>query len=126
MNNVAMNNLTAQQQAAADERALEEQFGCSLQLCDYVDFNPAFLTGSDVMDSGKYIKAQAEDGRRMIVVGTPSGDITLVEQYPLGHGPFALVVVAHEAVGPIEAPKTLSDFARLVVDTIPAIIAKKA
>lgn len=119
-----MNDLTVSQQAAVNERAMEEQFGCSLQLCDYVDFNPAFLTGSDQMESGKYIKAQAEDGRRMIVVGTPSGDITLVEQYPLGHGPFALVIVAHEAVGPLEAPTTLSDFARLVVETIPAIIAR--
>jgi hypothetical protein len=105
-----MNDLTAVQQAAANEQALEDAFTNTLtKILDFTPFSEDWV----VEDEGeKYIfaiihhplaigevgKSQTEDGRRIIMVGTRVGVVAMCETNALGHGPFALDVHAPESL----------------------------
>ena len=102
-----MNDLTVAQQAAANEQALQDAFTNALtRILDFIPFQPEWLIGvTDLsrivyfdLPAGEVRKTQAEDGRRIIIVGTPIGCVAMHERNVLGHGPFVLDVEAREAV----------------------------
>lgn len=120
-----MNTLTASQKLAMDEQALEAQFGNMLPLADYVTFTPSILEGGLALENGKVRKAQTEDGRRMMIFGTRFGDVVLIEQYALGHGPFALETIVPKQCEPVASPKSVTDLAKLVVLNFEALVERK-
>lgn len=105
-----MNDLTVVQQAALNEQALEDAFTNALtKILDFTPFNEAWVVEEEdckdllaiihhPMAVGEVHKSQTEDGRRIIMVGTDVGTVAVHEEHTLGHGPFALEVIAPESL----------------------------
>jgi hypothetical protein len=105
-----MNDLTAVQQQAFNERQLQDAFTNTLtKILDFTPFSEDWVVEDEgdkyifaiihhPMEIGEVCKSQAEDGRRIIMVGTRVGVVAVTEMYPLGHGPFSLDVIAPESL----------------------------
>lgn len=105
-----MSDLTVAQQAGLNEQALQNAFtGALTKILDFTPFSENWVFEDEgekhlfaiihhPMAIGEVCKSQTEDGRRIIMVGTRVGAVAVHEMFPLGHGPFALDVIAPESL----------------------------